>query len=221
MERSPGDMVKVDFEPDTDDPTTAVSRVPMMTILLPLINDDWTPKWRQHKRYGGRVDVAVLPIDDLTERAFLLSWSLDEAHNVPPGDLLPIQWPQLGAGDDVFIVGYPYSLTSALSLPLWIRGTVASDPMFGFAWAGEEMPLFLIDARSREGQSGSAVLRRMPAGRMLMRPDGKPGMTVGISSRIEGVYSGRINDESDLGFVWPMRVVDAICGDGAPGDGVF
>lgn len=34
-----------------------------------------------------------------------------------------------------------------------------------------------------------------------------------------GVYSGRINDLSDLGFVWKTEVVQKILAAGVPGDG--
>lgn len=107
------------------------------------------------------------------------------------------------AGVLVFIVGYPYRLTTGPSLPLWIRGTVASNPLFGYDAGGKSYPLWLIDARTRRGQSGAPVMRYRPPGTLLFRNDGQPGRSNFPDSDLLGVYSGRTSDESDLGFVGP------------------
>jgi hypothetical protein len=127
-------------------------------------------------------------------------------------------WPsQIFPGEDVFIVGYPYRITVGPILPLWIRGTVASDPIFGYSAGGKSYPLWLVDARTRRGQSGAAVMRYRPPGTIVFRNDGVPGRTPWPDSDLLGVYSGRTSDESDLGFVWAMDEVDQICREGVPG----
>jgi hypothetical protein len=144
----------------------------------------------------------------------VMSWERAEPRTAP--DEVP--WPpQLFPGESVFIVGYPYRLTVGPALPLWIRGTVASDPMFGYSAGDKSYPLWLIDARTRRGQSGAPVIRHRPPNTVLIRNDGYPCKTLGTDSDILGVYSGRTSDESDLGFVWPMDEVDEICRDGVPG----
>ena len=123
----------------------------------------------------------------------------------------------LAAGQDVFVVGYPDALTTGPMFPLWIRGSIASEPYFGFTVSDEHLPLMLVDARTRQGQSGSAVMRHRPEGSLVTRVDGQLGVTQSPMSQIIGVYSGRTSDESDLGFVWRMDEVEVICRKGVQG----
>ena len=89
--------------------------------------------------------------------------------------------------DRVFVVGYPRSIGSDHSLPpVWTGGSIATEP--DRSWKG---PRFLIDARTREGQSGSAVIAYAPANGGL--PD---------RHQVLGIYSGRIDAEADIGSVW-------------------
>jgi hypothetical protein len=154
------------------------------------------------------MDVAVIPFNAEAE-AVVVPWERTPVRIAP--DAAP--WPPLSTGDDVFIVGYPYRLI----LPLWMRGTVASDPCFGYQTADKGYPCWLIDARTRKGQSGSPVMRYMRAGTVATGNDGIVGRSINPDSDVLGVYSGRTSDESDLGFVWPLDDVDEICRNGVPG----
>jgi hypothetical protein len=182
--------------------------------LLPLIGEDWRPIWTQHPTLGPDMDVAVVPFNQ-PANTFVMSWEREVAPRTQPGQ---VPWPpQLFPGEDVFVVGYPYRLTTGPNLPLWVRGTVASDPMFGYHSDGKSYPLWLIDARTRKGQSGAPVMRYRPPGSVQVRNDRQAGSSEFPDSQLLGVYSGRTSDESDLGFVWPMDEVDEICRGGVPG----
>jgi hypothetical protein len=183
-------------------------------LLLPLIGDDWQPIWKQHPTLGADVDVAVLSLNITDDNVLVTPWTPPIAGALEPDAL---KWPNLAAGQDVFVIGYPDSLSTGPLFPLWIRGTISSEPYFGHTVDGKILPLMLVDARTRTGQSGSAVMRHKPEGTLAQRVDGRPGITPRAHSQIIGVYSGRTSDESDLGYVWRIDEVDEICRDGVDG----
>ena len=89
--------------------------------------------------------------------------------------------------DQIFVVGYPSDIgTRETDPPVWTSGSIATDPLI--EWEGER---FLIDSRTREGQSGAAVIAYSAA-------------SGGMPSRYHllGIYSGRIDGNADVGSVW-------------------
>lgn len=196
-----------------DNPRVGNIQIRLRQYLVPLIGSDWQPLWKQHPTLGADVDVAEVPFDP-PEDVVTLSWERPTPRTGPE----QAPWPaQLFPGEDVFIVGYPYRLTSGPTFPLWIRGVVASNPLFGYHDGKKPYPLWLIDARTRKGQSGAPVMRHRAPGTIAFRNDGKPGKVEFPDSELLGVYSGRTSDESDLGFVWAMDQVDEICRGGVQG----
>ncbi len=110
-------------------------------LLLPIIDAGGNPTWFEHPLYGRRVDIAVLPFD-VTDPNVLLE-PYDAQLMTPPID----PDPRLRPTEEVFVVGYPYGLQSGIDLPLWIRGTIASEPAFYWrSKLGQELPLFLASA---------------------------------------------------------------------------
>ena len=195
-------------------PRIGSTQIKAKEFLVPLLGEDWRPRWMEHPMFGADVDVAVLPINITDDDALVIPWTTPlvearEPHEAP--------WPILAAGQDVFVVGYPDALMTGPMFPLWIRGSIASEPYFGYTVADKHLPLMLIDARTRKGQSGSAVMRHRPEGTVVTRVDGEMGVTTGPVSQLIGVYSGRTSDESDLGFVWRVDEVEVTCRDGVPG----
>jgi len=87
---------------------------------------------------------------------------------------------------------------------VWVQGTIATEPSLDY-W---DLPLLLVDSRTRPGQSESPVI--------LYRTDGyitEDGNTINNhipAMRLIGVYSGRINEQSDLGLVWKLGAVEEI-----------
>jgi hypothetical protein len=180
--------------------------LPTFAILLPLLDDLELPIWFEHPELRHDVDVAALPMTGLV--------NTDGFHYMPIEPESPSSRERLWVTQDVFVVGFPLGLQHGYLWPLWVRGTVASEPALPFDFKGEAYPMFLIDARTRSGQSGAPVfmLRRSFAEDVGDQPSPR--------TRFLGVYSGRANDEAatpknplpaDLGFVWNPNLVDEIC----------
>jgi len=79
---------------------------------------------------------------------------------------------------------------------------MASEPDINFG----NLPVFLIDCRSRQGQSGSAVIAYRRGGMVAMANGGSAAFG-GPVYKFLGIYSGRINQESDLGIVWKASAI--------------
>lgn len=175
-------------------------------MVLPLLDADENPLWLEHPDRGHLVDVAALPLLDNLPKDQMLFMPIE-----PEG---PLEEPRFWVTQSVFIVGYPLGLDHGYLWPLWIRGSVASEPTIYFNYKDVEYPLFLVDARTRNGQSGSPVFMfRRHFVEDAHAPEGALSRT-----RFLGVYSGRTNDESenppmpvDLGFVWHAGEVDRVC----------
>jgi hypothetical protein len=168
------------------------------------------PLWHEHPTYRDLMDVAVLPLSLPTDdNVLVLPWEPQTAEVADANN-------KLWVTQDITIVGYPYGLNSG-ELPLWARGTIASEPSFLYTYKDRELPLFLSDARTRPGQSGSPVLLFRPPGTLLVTDKGEVAVTKGTQSKLLGVYTGRVNGDSDLGFVWRIGEVWTICREGVRG----
>jgi hypothetical protein len=84
---------------------------------------------------------------------------------------------------------------------------MATEPVADFA----DLPVSLIDCRSRQGQSGSPVIS-FRSGGMVAMSDGSSAAFAGPVWRFIGVYSGRLNAESDLGIVWKAAALTELIG---------
>ena len=91
------------------------------------------------------------------------------------------------------MAGIPDAISIQHTDGKWSSGFVATDP--DIDWSG--LPVFLIDCRSRRGQSGSPVVLRV----------GEPRLMGANTTRLIGLYSGRIRKESDLGMVWKTEAI--------------
>lgn len=165
---------------------------------------DAQPRWLEHPQLGRKMDVVALPLrPPNSDVALYLPWT-------------PKKSADLWVTQDLAIVGYPYGLNSN-NLPIWVRGSIASEPSLLYVKDDEPLPLLLVDARTRQGQSGSpVVIFRRPL-TVLGTATGQVQITKGTQSSLIGVYSGRVNSESDLGFVWRMGAVEEICRNGSSG----
>ncbi|WP_428339850.1 trypsin-like peptidase domain-containing protein [Mycobacterium sp.] len=180
-------------------------------LLLPIVDADDNPLWLEHPHYGRRVDIAVLPFD-VTDPTVQI-----EAYEAEPTKPPTATDPRMRPTEDLFVVGFPYGLQTGIDLPLWIRGTIASEP--AFYWRsdlGQELPLFLVDSRTREGQSGAPVIFFRPPNTLFLSEQQQLSYTKGSQSKLLGVYSGRAfakddTGSSDLGFCWRISEVRTIC----------
>lgn len=156
-----------------------------------LLDDNGAPLWLEHPTYGRRVDVVAL---ELSQLEGVQIYAHDPWADGP--DLLN------GVSVDVSVIGFPFGLTGGGAFGIWTRGTVATEPAVDF----NDLPLFLIDSRTRPGQSGSPVLIYSAGGAVALN-GGNTGVFAGPVEKFVGVYSGRVNAQSDLGFVWKASVV--------------
>jgi hypothetical protein len=95
----------------------------------------------------------------------------------------------------VSVVGFPFGIAAGGGLPIWATGFIASEPQVDY----EHLPIFLIDCRSRPGQSGSPVIAYRSGG--AVTTGGGVSVFTGSVFRLLGIYSGRINEQSDIGRV--------------------
>ena len=152
------------------------------------------PNWLIHPIHKEKVDVIAieLPFEEAIDDVLIQSLNqfIDFKYNL-----------KANVADDVFVIGYPQGLDSDFILPIWKKGSIASEPDVNI----NELPKILIDTITREGMSGSPVVFRQHS----------PVTTVGIIGSIygfQGVYSGRIGDKDSvqLGYVWKKEVIEEI-----------
>jgi hypothetical protein len=153
-------------------------------------NREQTPLWIEHPRLGDRADIAVLPLTAVDDVEIF-------PYELADGPTLVYR-----PSDAVSVVGFPFGMQAGGSLAVWTTGFVASEPQVDY----NGLPIFLVDCRTRNGQSGSAVIVHRNGGWVTME-DGQPRLLQTPATRFVGIYSGRINEESDLGMVWKAQAV--------------
>jgi hypothetical protein len=178
-----------------------------MTEAEVQIQQDGSNLWYEHPTYGQAVDVAALPLRTApgTSPSILTVNQLRETTDM-----------RIDVGQDVFILGFPLEPKLTESLPVWKRGTIASEP----AYKVSGFPQLLIDTATRPGMSGSLVVARSFPGYISER--GTQIISGGYHFRLIGVYSGRLggneDDKVQLGVVWRTSLIDEICAGAKPGE---
>jgi hypothetical protein len=163
--------------------------VPIHHFLIRLIDEAWKPIWLEHPRYGPSADVAAIPfnIPEGYGELIIESWDAAEAGTQNFAT-------KLWVSQHVAVVGYPYGLRGSFDLPIWTAGSVSSEPAMMQPYRDRAYPLVLIDARTRTGQSGSAVVSvRQPFCPMMN--GNKLQFSPAPQWRLVGVYSGRVPED--------------------------
>jgi len=174
-----------------------------------LYDDAGDPHWLEHPVHGPLVDVVGVPLTDLKEVAvYPYSYSGPSGHGAAE---LPtaMKW---GPSDFLNVIGFPFGWTAGGAMGIWVQVAIASEPELDF----KGLPRFLIDSRTREGQSGSPVVIYKRNGWVTL-DDGRLFMIHNVVTLLVGVYSGRLNRESDLGTVWKTSIVKEIAERGVRG----
>jgi hypothetical protein len=153
--------------------------------------DGASPRWNEHPVLGPRADFVALPLRSLDD-VDLHPYDLEDSGP----DLL------IGPADTVSVVGFPFGISAGGAFAVWATAFLASEPDVNFA----ALPIQLIDCRSRQGQSGSPVIAYRAGGSVAMK-DGGTAVFAGPIQKLIGIYSGRINPESDIGIVWKRSAV--------------
>lgn len=167
-------------------------------IKLPLFRPDGSPYWIEHPRLGGAADVVALNLSwgsDLMKLPYYMKTSLDRP------DLV------MGPAETVSVIGFPFGLSSVARFPVWATGFLAQE----LSLVTPDNPVFLIDCRTRPGQSGSAVIAYR-AGTYRTRKEGRFQSTLSPTPIWEfvGIYASRVNKDSDLGRVWHVSAVEEV-----------
>lgn len=119
--------------------------------------------------------------------------------------------------DNVFILWFPYNIKWGGNLPLWKRGTIATEPDLDI----DNLPKILVDTASRSGMSWSPVIfRRDWIHNMWSDGSLKDDSFIGQAQGFVGIYSWRITWtawvatelalEAQLGIVWKAKVIEEI-----------
>lgn len=158
---------------------------------------DEVPEWIEHPK-GNSIDVIALPLKDIDLEIKIYPFDLNLANvDMIPRPAMPVS-----------IVGYPAGIMTGGGFPIWKTGHIASDPDLNY----DNKPMFLIDATTRGGMSGSPVILRLGGG--FQQSDGSRMMvSSGFFTKFLGIYSGRIMSEesTELGQVWrPHLILDIL-----------
>lgn len=193
---------------DTNDPISKTGGVPNQLVVVhnqkgklgnwvlrvePLFVGS-KPRWIEHPMLGPKADFVALALTALDDVEL---YPYDVANTGP--DIL------LGPADTVSVIGFPFGIAAGGAFAVWATGFLASEPAVDF----NALPIQLIDCRSRQGQSGSPVLSYRNTGTVAMA-NGNTSIFTGPVSKFIGIYSGRINSESDLGMVWKASALNEL-----------
>lgn len=157
----------------------------------PLFQNGGAPRWLDHPNLGDLCDVVLLPL-----------------HELEGVVLAPYTWSQnyadiaVNVAEPVSVVGFPMGQSAGGMLAIWCTGYVASEPSLDYAG----QPKFLVDCRTRKGQSGSPVIASRTGAHAMQ--GGAFRIGAGYVMRPLGLYTGRIDPEADIGIVWKWSVVE-------------
>lgn len=169
-----------------------------IALELPLYRESGEPYWIEHPLLGVDADLVALNVnwgDDVLCLPYYIETNEDRVGML------------VSPAEPVSVIGFPFGVTSSGKLPVWATGFLAQE----LSLVNKLNPIFLIDCRSRQGQSGSPVIAFRTAGYRWVQ-EGR--ISVSLSPEIIweflGIYSGRINPDSDLGTVWHVDALTAL-----------
>lgn len=168
-------------------------------IRLPLFKDDGQPWWIEHPRLGASADLVALNLkwgSDVHKLPYYLKLNLDRVNMV------------IRPAEPISVIGFPFGLSSTGRFPIWATGFMAQE--LGIVTPDNQT--FLIDCRTRQGQSGSPVIAYRVNGFTKIENNRVSTSVAAGSAAWEflGIYSGRVNPESDLGRVWHVSAVEEV-----------
>ncbi|WP_460153557.1 serine protease family protein [Pseudomonas sp. S2_B07] len=186
------DNIVIYFHQSSDQPGS------WLKIKLPLYRDDGSPYWFEHPTLGEIVDAVALNLSwgsDVWKMPYYLNPGLDR-HGL-----------FVSPSETVSVIGFPFGLSVAGKFPIWATGFLAQD----LSLLDPKNPYFLIDCRTHQGQSGSAVVAyRTTQSRKKVGDRVSTIMSGNTTWEFLGIYAGRVNAESDLGRVWHVSALEEI-----------
>lgn len=157
-------------------------------VPVPLF-DGRRPLWIEHPELKSKADFVAIPIS--TQNNIVLY----------PYEVASLIHMQVEPAQKISVVGFPFGERTGASFAVWATGYIASEPEINHGGR----PVFLIDCRSRPGQSGSPVIRHRGRNGTVSHDNGVEEITP--VSDFLGIYSGRIHPDSDLGTVWKAYAI--------------
>ncbi len=169
-----------------------------LKVKLPLYREDGSPFWIEHPSLGADADIVALNLkwgSDVLKLPYYLKLDLDRVGMV------------ISPAEPLSVIGFPFGLSTSGKLPIWVTGFLAQE----LSLVTKENPVFLIDCRTRQGQSGSPVIAFRTSGHRSIK-DGRisASLSGNIAWEFLGIYSGRVNLESDLGKVWHVSAIEEL-----------
>ncbi|PJE27168.1 S1 family peptidase [Pseudooceanicola marinus] len=190
MDRNLFEPHKIRVFPSLRDERGNVRRTTADIILR---DDDNTPQWLEDPEFRAfRTDIACVEIPENIQNNFV---TVEEGYSEPA--LFT------HTGSSCFVVGFPSKNFADPYFPIWRRGAIASEPRIPI----DNKPIFLIDAMTSPGMSGSLVVQREFGPAALRQPDGSlstNAMAV-VTTKVIGVYGGRVANSDalgDIGYCW-------------------
>ncbi|MFA1625230.1 serine protease [Rhizobium mongolense] len=153
-------------------------------------NDD--PKWIEHPTLGSAADFVAVKMDMPFN---IETYPYDTAEPKEPLRIRP--------AEIVSVIGFPFGQSAGGYFPIWVSGFIASEIEIDY----DSKPQFLIDCRTRPGQSGSPVVAVRHGMSQAKNGDINVG---GDHAELLGIYSGRINEKSDIGIVWKRQAINQL-----------
>ncbi len=191
------------------------------------LEKDSTPIWWECASRENFFDVAMIELNNLLEelaepdtdlvaiqggQVAVLDYGTDAARAV---NLLP------EIAEEVFILGYPEGQSFQNLLPVWKRGTIASEPLFAVRQTSMEEErwndgIIFVDAATNQGMSGAPVLYFR--NNLLTAEGDKLGdasAEIREAPILVGVYAGRDGvsareNDMGLGRIWKTSCVDQL-----------
>lgn len=105
----------------------------------PSIGGDGNPLWLEYPVHQRQIDVVALPLTQLTG-VQMYPYETEQPERRLLSDV----------GSPVSIIGFPFGRTGGGAFGIWSKGWIATEPEINF----DNLPCFLIDSRTRQGQSG-------------------------------------------------------------------
>ena len=169
-----------------------------------LYGPDAAPVWYEHHKYKDLCDFVVVPLRDLRSELSLnfvdTGFGRVELSVAPPGGMQVADDMRVGItpGEQLSVIGFPFGGFTGSVWPIWASGFLAAE-----LESNDGPGPAYVDCRARPGQSGSPVYVKRRGEVPLI--DGEHALIDGVSYTFLGIYSGRINSESDIGIVWPAQ----------------
>lgn len=104
-------------------------------------SDESTHVWYQHPIFGEKIDVVAIKIEK-NDKIDFYPYELKSSLDI-----------KIYPSANVSVVGFPFGKSSYGYLAIWATGFLATDIDIDY----NDLPLFLIDCRGRNGQSGLSV----------------------------------------------------------------